>query len=79
MASCSSWGGAGTGKSTTLDALAWELVDRAKNDSQAQIPVVLNLSSWNGLSQTLDDWLVGRAKVETRYRQGNLPCLASHK
>ena len=55
-------GGAGTGKSTTLDALAWELVDRAKNDSQAQIPVVLNLSSWNGLSQTLDDWLVEELK-----------------
>ena len=36
----------GSGKTTSLLALASELIERAKDDPKERVPVVLNLSSW---------------------------------
>lgn len=46
----------GSGKTTTMLDLTRDLITRAENDSDQPIPVVLNLSSWNG--ETLFDWLI---------------------
>ncbi|HBB32217.1 MAG TPA: hypothetical protein DDZ80_27575 [Cyanobacteria bacterium UBA8803] len=48
----------GAGKTITLVELARDLVDRAQQDVNLPIPVVLNLSSWQGGKHTIADWLV---------------------
>ncbi|MBD3308399.1 NACHT domain-containing protein, partial [candidate division KSB3 bacterium] len=50
-------GEAGSGKTTTLLDIARELLERAENDANLPLPVVLNLSSWTHPKQTFDDWL----------------------
>ncbi len=57
----------GSGKTTMLLELARECVARAKQDENWTIPVIFNLSSWNG-KQTIDDWLV--SELNTKY---NIP------
>lgn len=48
----------GAGKSTLLLDLARHLVDRAEQDAQQPMPVLLPLSSWADKRQPLSDWLV---------------------
>ncbi|MEW6495595.1 MAG: AAA-like domain-containing protein [Cyanobacteriota bacterium] len=48
----------GSGKTTTLLELTRDLIDRAEQDVNLPMPVVLNLSSWRGGKQTITDWLV---------------------
>ncbi|NDJ53787.1 MAG: protein kinase, partial [Chloroflexi bacterium] len=51
-------GDPGSGKTTTLLALARDLLDRADRDEQHPIPVVFNLSSWGESQLPLTEWLV---------------------
>lgn len=48
----------GVGKTTTLLQLADELIERAENDAQAPVPVVLHLASWAERRGDLADWVV---------------------
>ncbi len=52
----------GAGKTTMMLALAKELCDRAAQDANAFIPVLLNLSSWKDPKQTMTDWLIEELK-----------------
>ena len=51
-------GDAGAGKSTLLLELVRTLVERAFMDEDAAIPVIFNLSSWEGKETRFDRWLV---------------------
>ena len=53
----------GAGKTTTMLELAQELVSQAKKDSDAEIPVLVNLSSWR--KGSISDWLV--KEVNSKY------------
>ena len=57
-------GAPGAGKTTTLLELAKKLVTRAENNEGEPIPVLFNLSSWDG-DQTIVNWLV--AQLNSRY------------
>jgi len=57
-------GAPGVGKTTTLLELAKEICERANEDSEFPIPVLVNLSSWKGASQLISDWLVGELKLK---------------
>jgi GTPase SAR1 family protein len=48
----------GSGKTTTLLALARDLISRAEQDIDQPMPVVLNLSSWISKKQAISDWLI---------------------
>jgi serine/threonine protein kinase len=48
----------GAGKTTTLLQLTQDLIDRAEQDPEQLIPVVLNLSSWSGATPKIADWVV---------------------
>jgi energy-coupling factor transporter ATP-binding protein EcfA2 len=48
----------GSGKTTTLLALTKDLINRAQQDIDQPIPVVLNLSSWRGRRLELSNWIV---------------------
>ena len=48
----------GSGKTTTLLELARDLINRTEADLTQPIPVVFNLSSWEGKKQAIADWLV---------------------
>ncbi len=48
----------GAGKTITLIMLAGELIARARNDSIAPVPVILNLGSWTELRRPITDWIV---------------------
>lgn len=48
----------GSGKTTTLLELAQDLLERAEENLDQLMPVVFNLSSWQGGRQTLNRWLV---------------------
>ena len=50
--------GSGSGKTTTLLALARHAVTRAEHDPTAPVPVVLNLSSWPQAKEPIADWVV---------------------
>ena len=58
-------GGPGAGKTTALLGLAGELLERARSDAAAPVPVVLNLASAAGARGTLADWLVD--ELVTKY------------
>lgn len=51
-------GNPGSGKTTTLLDLTAVLIQRANNDPEAPIPVMVNLSSWQSAKQGITDWLV---------------------
>lgn len=55
----------GSGKTITLLQLARDLLARAEQDINHLIPVVFNLSSWNG-KQPVADWLV--EELNTKYQ-----------
>ncbi|HWB75343.1 MAG TPA: protein kinase [Nannocystaceae bacterium] len=57
-------GPAGAGKTTLLLQLAATLIQRARADDDAALPVVLNLSSW-GEHASLTEWLVD--ELQARY------------
>ena len=54
----------GSGKTTTLLALAKEIIERAKQDPAHPIPVILPLASWRG--QPLADWVT--AEINEKHR-----------
>ncbi|MEM9907533.1 MAG: protein kinase, partial [Cyanobacteria bacterium P01_D01_bin.44] len=54
----------GSGKTTTMLMLARELHLRAQQDSYIRIPVVFNLSSWQG--EPISDWLI--AELNSKYQ-----------
>lgn len=47
----------GSGKTTTLLQLARELIQRAEWDSQAPLPVILNLAPWGERPKPMRQWL----------------------
>jgi len=51
-------GAPGSGKTTLLLELAHDLLDRAEQDEDHEIPVVFNLSSWAVERRPLTEWLV---------------------
>ena len=59
-------GNPGSGKTTTLLALARELLLRAEADNLYPTPVVLNLSSWSEKRLPLAEWLV--EELTSKYR-----------
>ena len=56
----------GSGKTTTLLELARDLINRIQADLSQPIPVVFNLSSWEGKKQAIADWLV--IELNTKYQ-----------
>ena len=48
----------GSGKTTVMLTLANHLINQAEADTEAPIPVVLNLSSWAEESKPLEKWIV---------------------
>ena len=48
----------GAGKSTLLVDLAQRLVERAEQDNEVPLPVILPLSSWAIKQPTLQEWLI---------------------
>jgi MFS family permease/DNA polymerase III delta prime subunit len=59
-------GESGAGKTTTLLELTYDLVKRAEQGLDYRIPIVFNLSSWAGKSQTIADWLV--EELNSKYK-----------
>jgi DNA polymerase III delta prime subunit len=59
----------GSGKTITLLELAQSLVEKALKDSDAPIPMLVNLSSWKDSQQPFFDWLVGKIKSKYGVRQ----------
>ena len=55
-------GAPGSGKTTTLLQLAQVLINRAQEDINQPIPVLLNLSSWQDDKQSIKDWIIGDLK-----------------
>ncbi len=56
----------GSGKTIALLQLARELVKRAQ-DPEHRLPVVLNLSSWQGEKQTIAEWIVEELDNRSKY------------
>jgi hypothetical protein len=56
----------GSGKTTSLLELTRDLVNRSEQGLDYRIPVVFNLSSWEGKKQTIADWLVG--ELNSKYQ-----------
>jgi F0F1-type ATP synthase assembly protein I len=59
----------GSGKTTTLLELTQKLVERALEDTNAPIPVLVNLSSWKDPQQKIFDWLLEELKSKYGLRQ----------
>ncbi|MEM6520099.1 MAG: NACHT domain-containing protein [Cyanobacteria bacterium P01_D01_bin.71] len=57
-------GNPGSGKTTTMLDLAAVLIQRANDDPQQPIPVMVNLSSWQNANQSLIDWLINELKLK---------------
>jgi DNA polymerase III delta prime subunit len=55
----------GSGKTTTLLALAEDLVNQALRDPSKPIPVLFNLSSWKNPKQSIVKWLI--AELWSKY------------
>lgn len=67
-------GNPGSGKTTTMLDLAAILIQRANDDPEQPIPVMVNLSSWQNAKQSLTDWLVN----ELRLKYGVSPKLGNN-
>lgn len=59
----------GAGKTTTMLALAKDLVAQAQQDPQQPIPVLFNLSSWRDNKQSIAQWLVKELREKYRVRE----------
>ena len=55
----------GSGKSTVLYTIAEHLINEARNDPNAPVPIIFELSEWSDRWETLDDWLVDRLNQGT--------------
>ena len=55
----------GSGKTITLLSLAWGLIERARDDKEAPLPVVLPLASWAREQKPLETWVVD--ELEDKY------------
>lgn len=62
-------GAPGSGKTTTLLELAQDLIDRAKENSEQPIPILLNLSSWTEEYQSLKNWIVSDLNFKYKVRK----------
>ena len=62
-------GDPGAGKTTTMLDLAKPLVDKAEQDPNEPIPVLVNLSSWQDPKQSMPDWLVEELKSKYGVRK----------
>ncbi len=56
-------GAPGSGKTTTLLQLAQVLANRASEDIEQPIPVLLNLSSWKDDNQSIKNWIIANLKL----------------
>ena len=56
-------GAPGSGKTTTLLQLAEVLANRASQDINQPIPILLNLSSWQDDEQSIKDWIIVNLKL----------------
>jgi hypothetical protein len=54
----------GSGKTNALLQLAKVLIERAEQDADHLIPIVLNLSSWKGKPQSIADWVIEKLSSE---------------
>ncbi len=54
----------GSGKTTELLKLAEKLVERAEQDNNISIPVLLNLSSWKDVNQSIQTWIIEQLKTK---------------
>jgi predicted NACHT family NTPase len=59
-------GDAGAGKTTTLIALAEQLLTAAGQDRQQPLPVILNLASWADKRPSIASWVV--AELQAKYQ-----------
>ncbi|GAB4386557.1 MAG: hypothetical protein Kow00121_53410 [Elainellaceae cyanobacterium] len=66
-------GDPGAGKTTTLLQLAQELIERAEQDVEQLIPVVLNLASWSETNHHFADWI-----IEELNKKYQVPTKISH-
>ena len=57
-------GNPGSGKTTTMLDLAAVLIQRANDQPDHPMPVMFNLSSWQKMSQSITDWLVGELRLK---------------
>ncbi len=58
----------GAGKTTMLLELAKKLVERAENDLNEPIPILLSLSSWQNDQQSITDWIVAELNSGKYYK-----------
>ncbi|MCY7389990.1 MAG: NACHT domain-containing protein, partial [Leptolyngbyaceae cyanobacterium CAN_BIN12] len=58
-------GAPGSGKTTTMLDLANALVEKAEQQPNYPIPVLLNLSTWKDNNQSMQDWLA--AELKSKY------------
>ena len=59
----------GAGKTTTMLALAKDLVAQAQQDPQQPIPVLFNLSSWRDDKQSIAQWLLKELREKYRVKE----------
>ncbi|MBD2179452.1 NACHT domain-containing protein [Pseudanabaena sp. FACHB-1998] len=59
-------GNLGAGKTTTMLDLAKSLVEKVEQDSDEPIPVIINLSSWKNLRQSMSEWLI--EELNSKYK-----------
>lgn len=57
-------GNPGSGKTTTLIELARRLIIRAEKEQNTPIPVLLNLTTWQGENQDITNWLIQQLKFK---------------
>ncbi len=62
-------GAPGSGKTTTLLQLAQVLINRAQDDINQPIPVLLNLSSWKEDKKSIKDWIIDDLKQKYGVRK----------
>ena len=62
-------GAPGSGKTTTLLQLAQVLINRAEEDVNQPVPVLLNLSSWKDDKQSIKDWIIADLKLKYGVRK----------
>jgi len=64
-------GDAGSGKTIALLTLAQNLIIRAKQDENAGIPVIFELSEWPGGHQSLSSWIVEQLRNRKGFKDIN--------
>ncbi|MFK8185269.1 MAG: NACHT domain-containing NTPase [Phormidesmis sp.] len=60
----------GSGKTVMLLELAQGLWQRAKSNKTAPVPVLIDLSSWNDISQSIFDWLLEELQEKYQVSKG---------